>query len=269
MDCKAFVLAAMVQCTEREINDYKRWIGLDRLPENTAFNRSNALEWIVPDKFNDYLMHKSHITAQNAPKLDSDVIEISNDEPTPSPLHLVVPEITDTKPILRVMLCFASDDALASTTTRTPSGSFSDMSHTTGVRASILVANNIKPCMLAETFGVQIRTNCAINKVTILTSSRLVISIRGSMTLHKIAPHGMLLATRLSVVSAILKALRAVLGASGVRRDGGMSSRIFASDVNRERELRSGPSVALVVGRGLRMWRKKLFRDLKTFMTVK
>ncbi|KAJ6483429.1 hypothetical protein C8R45DRAFT_932042 [Mycena sanguinolenta] len=36
MDRKAFVLAAIFQCTDREINDYKRWIGLDLLPENSV-----------------------------------------------------------------------------------------------------------------------------------------------------------------------------------------------------------------------------------------
>ncbi|KAJ7856206.1 hypothetical protein B0H14DRAFT_3448547 [Mycena olivaceomarginata] len=86
--------------------------GLDLLPENTVFDGSNALEWIVPDKFNDYLIHKSRITAQNAPKLDADVIEISDDEPTPSPPRLVGPEITDMKPILLdiINLCDSESD---------------------------------------------------------------------------------------------------------------------------------------------------------------
>jgi hypothetical protein len=82
MDRKDFVLATLLQSTQADIDDYKRWIGASRpslalaadliffsqsqLAQNPAYGASNVLEWIKIDKFNDYLIYKSENTVKNA-----------------------------------------------------------------------------------------------------------------------------------------------------------------------------------------------------------
>ncbi|KAJ7802346.1 hypothetical protein B0H14DRAFT_2614413 [Mycena olivaceomarginata] len=59
-----------------------------------------------------YRKGDQRLQALDCPKLDADVIEISDDEPTPSPPRLVGPEITDMKPILLdiINLCDSESD---------------------------------------------------------------------------------------------------------------------------------------------------------------
>ncbi|KAJ7699155.1 hypothetical protein B0H16DRAFT_1484247 [Mycena metata] len=80
---KSIVLATLLQSTEDDINDYKRWIGALPL-ENTAFNASNVMDWIKLDTFNDYLTflaERSEIPTPNLhPRPQSDIIKISDDE---------------------------------------------------------------------------------------------------------------------------------------------------------------------------------------------
>ncbi|KAJ7229360.1 hypothetical protein C8J57DRAFT_1583306 [Mycena rebaudengoi] len=67
MDRKNFVLATLLQSTQADIDDYKRWIGLlSQLAQNPAYGAANVLEWIKIDKFNDYLIYKSENTVKNA-----------------------------------------------------------------------------------------------------------------------------------------------------------------------------------------------------------
>ncbi|KAJ7280447.1 hypothetical protein C8J57DRAFT_1220915 [Mycena rebaudengoi] len=55
MERKDFVLAALLQLTQADIDDYKQWIG----------RTSNVLEWIKLEQFHDYLVYKSKSTVQN------------------------------------------------------------------------------------------------------------------------------------------------------------------------------------------------------------
>ncbi|KAJ7260592.1 hypothetical protein C8J57DRAFT_1232847 [Mycena rebaudengoi] len=60
MERKEFVLATLLQSTQADIDDYKKWIGLpSQLAQNLAYSASNVLEWIKLEKFNDYLVYKS------------------------------------------------------------------------------------------------------------------------------------------------------------------------------------------------------------------
>ncbi|KAJ7430815.1 hypothetical protein B0H11DRAFT_902572 [Mycena galericulata] len=118
MDRKDFVLATLLQCTETDINDYKRWIGLP--PTNTVFNASNVLDWIKLDKFDDYLTQKTGNPTKDAQLAHKtiDIIELSDDDsdqPAPSTGTSRAETITEEKPVLRdiINLCDSDSDAEA------------------------------------------------------------------------------------------------------------------------------------------------------------
>ncbi|KAJ7850159.1 hypothetical protein B0H14DRAFT_3452081 [Mycena olivaceomarginata] len=82
MERKQIVLALLHQCTDEDVEDYKRWL---RLPPECArdpnYNASNALKWISVDKYNDYLLQRGRYTSPNA----NDISEISHPNPTVDP----------------------------------------------------------------------------------------------------------------------------------------------------------------------------------------
>ncbi|KAJ7254862.1 hypothetical protein C8J57DRAFT_1518481 [Mycena rebaudengoi] len=72
MERKDFVLATLLQSTQADIDDYKKWIGLpSQLAQNLAYSASNVLEWIKLEKFNDYLVYKSENTDVQHERSDS------------------------------------------------------------------------------------------------------------------------------------------------------------------------------------------------------
>ncbi|KAJ7110232.1 hypothetical protein C8R43DRAFT_1139479 [Mycena crocata] len=118
MDRKDFVLATLLQCTEQDIDDYKRWLGLpSHLAQNGTYRASNVLEWIKLDKFNDYLEHQAQDTRPDASsRVDTDIIEISDSEPATSPVkRAAIPDAVDRKPVLREILnlCTSESDSEA------------------------------------------------------------------------------------------------------------------------------------------------------------
>ncbi|KAJ7468183.1 hypothetical protein FB451DRAFT_1560649 [Mycena latifolia] len=109
MDEKSRVLATLLQSTDADIDDYKRWSRFpSSLAQDPAYSASNVLDWIKLDKFREYLSHKRANTTPDAPKKAADVIEISDSEGTPPPPHPHHPP--DVKPVLREIINLCSDD---------------------------------------------------------------------------------------------------------------------------------------------------------------
>ncbi|KAK6997504.1 hypothetical protein R3P38DRAFT_3219590 [Favolaschia claudopus] len=108
MDPKSLALAALLQCSEKDIDEYKRWIGLPL--ENTVFNASNARDWMSLDKYHD------NYHPETQPN-DADIIDISSDDEPPNPpAHNSQPapiDIIDIKPVLNniINLCDSDSDA--------------------------------------------------------------------------------------------------------------------------------------------------------------
>ncbi|KAF8173324.1 hypothetical protein K438DRAFT_2051327 [Mycena galopus ATCC 62051] len=66
MDRKHVVIALLPQCTDDDVKSHKKWLRLSpELARNPAYNASNAVEWISPDKYNDFLMYKERAAAEN------------------------------------------------------------------------------------------------------------------------------------------------------------------------------------------------------------
>ncbi|KAF8180273.1 hypothetical protein K438DRAFT_1976789 [Mycena galopus ATCC 62051] len=66
MDRKHVVIALLHQCTDDNVKSYKKWLRLSpELAQNPTYNVSNTVEWISPDKYNDFLMYKERAAAEN------------------------------------------------------------------------------------------------------------------------------------------------------------------------------------------------------------
>ncbi|KAF8190284.1 hypothetical protein K438DRAFT_1971158 [Mycena galopus ATCC 62051] len=82
MDRKHIVIALLHQCTDDNVKSYKEWLGLSpELARNSSYNTSNVVEWISPNKYNDFLMYKKRAVVENT--LPNDTIEISDTESPP------------------------------------------------------------------------------------------------------------------------------------------------------------------------------------------
>ncbi|KAJ6499878.1 hypothetical protein DFH09DRAFT_1444950 [Mycena vulgaris] len=105
MNRKDFVLATLLQSTDTELEDYKRWIRLpSEIAQKPAYSASNVLDWINLDKFNAYLCQEEKNTLERSSHADPDIIEISDSESESSPqLPVIFPSTS-----MRNLFCTTS-----------------------------------------------------------------------------------------------------------------------------------------------------------------
>ncbi|KAJ7809808.1 hypothetical protein B0H13DRAFT_2478429 [Mycena leptocephala] len=114
MDPKDWALATLLQSTDQDTEDYKRWL---RMPSHMALNptysASNVTEWIKLDKFHDYLPKKKQDARPDASNEARDIIEISDGgDATSPPISFHLSMVPDQKPVFHdiINLCSDSDD---------------------------------------------------------------------------------------------------------------------------------------------------------------
>ncbi|KAJ7663289.1 hypothetical protein DFH06DRAFT_1395473 [Mycena polygramma] len=104
---KDAALAALVQATEADIDDYKLWIRLpSHLAQNPLYSASNALDWISTDKYHQYLVYKRQNTAPDANQRPH--IETIDLSASPPPFPPPRPTV-DRKPVLQDVINLCSD----------------------------------------------------------------------------------------------------------------------------------------------------------------
>ncbi|KAF8182217.1 hypothetical protein K438DRAFT_2020970, partial [Mycena galopus ATCC 62051] len=158
MDRKHVVIALLHQCTDNDVKSYKKWLRLSpELARNPAYNASNAVEWISPDKYNDFLMYKERAAAENT--LPNDTIELSDTESRPIKHELPTGVHEKPFPLHDVINLCDSD----SETDATP------------------IKREAKPAVVAP--AKQHRKTCAPKKINVTRSEKVdrVVEVTGSL----------------------------------------------------------------------------------------
>ncbi|KAJ6600216.1 hypothetical protein B0H10DRAFT_2441123 [Mycena sp. CBHHK59/15] len=84
---KDFALASLLQSSDKELEGYKRWLGLPlELAESPFFGASNKMNWVKVDKYAMYLRDVGGKSRENTREDTSpNIIEVSDDDETPPP----------------------------------------------------------------------------------------------------------------------------------------------------------------------------------------
>ncbi|KAJ6565748.1 hypothetical protein B0H10DRAFT_2445014 [Mycena sp. CBHHK59/15] len=83
---KDFALASLLQSSDKELEGYKRWLGLPlELAESPFFGASNKMNWVKVDKYAMYLRDVGGKSRENTEDTSPNIIEVSDDDETPPP----------------------------------------------------------------------------------------------------------------------------------------------------------------------------------------